>query len=211
MKTSSKLIKGELDKIFPHPKCPLNYEEDYELLLAVMLSAQTTDERVNEVTKKLFKYSLSDLAKLDLAALEKIIKPVGMGHRKASYVSQIAKRLVAETGGKVPNDRNYIENLPGVGHKTCNVVLSELFKVPALAVDTHVSRVSKRLDLASEDADVEEIENKLCAFFDEADWREVHIQLVLFGRHICKASKPLCADCPFKNSICKKSQDNLKS
>ena len=106
--------------------------------------------------------------------------------------------------GHVPHDRPYVENLSGVGHKTCNVVFSELFKEPSLAVDTHVTRVSKRLGLVSENDNVEEIEKKLCAYFDKDDWREVHVQLVLFGRHHCKAIKPLCEDCPFKNSECKK-------
>lgn len=202
MKTDT--IKPILDKLLPHPKCPLNYEKDYELLLAVMLSAQTTDERVNQVTDILFEYTLEDLAAMDLEKIEDIIKPVGMGKRKAQYVKSIAISLLKDRDGHVPHDRAYVENLSGVGHKTCNVVFSELFKEPSLAVDTHVTRVSKRLGLVSETDNVEEIEKKLCAYFDKDDWREVHVQLVLFGRHHCKAIKPLCEDCPFKNSECKK-------
>ncbi len=199
-------IKSELDKIIPKPKCPLDYELDYELLLAVMLSAQTTDERVNMVTKELFKYDLVELSKLDTSIIEKIIKPVGTQRRKAEYVKEIANRLILDYDGKVPCNREYIESLPGVGHKTCNVVLSELFDVPSLAVDTHVTRVSKVLGLADDEDDVLTIEKKLCGYFDERDWREVHVQLVLFGRHYCKAKKPLCDNCPFKNKQCKKTR-----
>lgn len=197
-------IKPTLDVLFPKPKCPLHYTHDYELLLAVMLSAQTTDERVNEVTKTLFEYNLEELARMDLQKIEDIIKPVGMGKRKAEYIKAIANSLTEDFGGKVPHDRDYVENLKGVGHKTCNVVFAELFEEPSLAVDTHVSRVSKRLGLSENNDDVIATEKKLCAYFEREDWREVHVQLVLFGRHRCKAIKPLCDDCPFKNKECKK-------
>lgn len=202
MKTNN--IKKELDKLIPNPRCPLNYTEDYELLLAVMLSAQSTDERVNQVTKELFKYDLRELSEMDTEIIEEMIKPVGTQRRKASYIKKIAHSLLRDYDGKVPHDRDYIESLPGVGHKTCNVVLAEIFKEPSLAVDTHVTRVSKRLGLASDDDDVLTIEKKLCDHFDRKDWREVHVQMVLFGRHICKAIKPLCEDCPFHNRECKK-------
>lgn len=199
-------IKKELDILFPNPKCPLNYEKDYELLLAVMLSAQTTDERVNIVTEELFKYSLEEMATMDLNKIENIIKSVGMGKRKSEYIKNIAIKLLNDFSGKVPHDRMYVESLPGVGHKTCNVVFAELFKEPSLAVDTHVARVSKRLGLVDEIDDVRKIETKLCQFFDKKDWREVHIQLVLFGRHHCTAKSPKCTNCPFIK-ICKKSRD----
>lgn len=202
----SREILDNLDVLIPNPKCPLNYSKDYELLIAVMLSAQTTDERVNMVTEKLFKYSLEDLAVVEANEIEEIIKPVGTQKRKAEYVQKIAQRLLDERDGHVPNDRAYIESLPGVGHKTCNVVLSELFGEPSLAVDTHVARVSKRLGLADEEDDVLTIENKLRKFFPREEWSKVHVQLVLFGRHTCKAMKPLCEECPFK-SICKKTRD----
>lgn len=202
----SREILDNLDVLIPNPKCPLNYSKDYELLIAVMLSAQTTDERVNMVTEKLFKYSLEELAVVEANEIEEIIKPVGTQKRKAEYVQKIAQRLLDDHDGHVPNDRSYIESLPGVGHKTCNVVLSELFGEPSLAVDTHVSRVSKRLGLADENDDVLTIENKLCKFFPREEWSKVHVQLVLFGRHTCKAMKPLCEACPFK-SICKKTRD----
>lgn len=202
----NKDVKKALDELIPHPKCPLNYEKDYELLLAVMLSAQTTDERVNEVTKELFKYSLEELSTMKEKKIEEIIKSVGMGKRKSHYIKQIANELLKKCDGSVPHDRTFVESLPGVGHKTCNVVFSELFDEPSLAVDTHVSRVSKRWGLAEQDDDVLTIENKLCSFFEEKDWREVHVQLVLFGRYYCTAKSPKCSNCPFEN-ICKKPRD----
>lgn len=199
-------ILDVLDEIFPNPKCPLNYTKDYELLIAVMLSAQTTDERVNMVTEELFKYDIKELSELDKSIIESIIKPVGTQKRKSEYIKEITSRLIEDYGGRVPYDRKYVESLPGVGHKTCNVVFSEIFKEPSLAVDTHVTRVSKRLNLAKEEDDVIKIEKKLCKFFPKDSWSKVHVQLVLFGRHRCKAKKPLCEDCPFKFKECKKPQ-----
>ncbi len=202
----SKEIIEKLDRLIPNPKCPLEYSKDYELLMAVMLSAQSTDDRVNSVTKELFKYDLNDLADLDPSTIEEIIKPVGTQKRKTEYIKKIASSLLKDHDGHVPNDRDYIENLPGVGHKTCNVVLSELYGVPSLAVDTHVTRVSKRLDLAEETDDVIEIERKLCEFFPRESWSKIHVQLVLFGRYTCKAKNPLCESCPFNTGICKKTR-----
>lgn len=197
-------ISKILDGYFKDPKCPLEYTKDYELLFAVMLSAQSTDERVNSVTKELFKYNLEEIDKLDRETIEDIIKPVGTQKRKSEYIKKIARKLLEEHGGKVPYDREYVESLPGIGHKTCNVVFSELFGEPSLAVDTHVTRVSKRLGLTDKDADVLKIEEDLCKFFPKESWSKTHVQLVLFGRHICKAVKPLCEECPFKDNGCKK-------
>lgn len=204
MTMNSKDILRELDNLIPEPKCPLNYDKDYELLLAVMLSAQSTDARVNMVSKELFKYDIYELANMDLEQIETIIKPVGTHHRKAQYVKNICKILIDECGGKVPYDRDFVESLPGIGHKTCNVVFSEIYGEDAIAVDTHVSRVSKRLGFVDEDADVLEIERKLMERFPKEVWSKLHIQLVLFGRHHCTAKKPLCQSCPFKNTQCKR-------
>ena len=126
-----------------------------KLLIAVVLSAQCTDKRVNMVTKDLFdKYNLEEISNLDIKEIENIIRSVGTYTRKAFYIKEIATSLIENHQGKVPNDRKYLESLPGVGHKTCNVVLSNIYNVPAIAVDTHVSRVSKRLGLAKETDDV---------------------------------------------------------
>ena len=193
----SKEIVAYLDKIIPEPKCELNYQKDYELLLAVMLSAQTTDKRVNMVTKILFdKYPcLEDLRDADVEDIMMIIKPIGTFKKKAMNVKEISKRLLEEQSGIVPNDRTFLESLSGVGRKTTNVVLSNLYNEPYLAVDTHVARISKRLGIAEEKDDVREIEEKLYEFFKEESKSRLHHQLVLFGRYYCKAVKPECASC----------------
>ena len=197
-------IINYLDKLFPNPKCELEYEKDYELLIAVMLSAQTTDKRVNMVTRVLFKKydSLDKLSNADINDIIEIIKPIGTFNKKANNIISIAKSLVNDKKGIVPNDRQYLESLNGVGRKTTNVVLSNLYNVPCIAVDTHVSRVSKRLGIANTNDDVLTIEKKLNKKFPENVLARLHHQLVLFGRYHCKAKKPLCENCELKN-ICK--------
>ena len=148
------------------------------------------------VTNKLFaKYDIYTLVDADINDIEDIIRPVGTFKRKAYYIKEIAKKLVQDFEGKVPNNRKYLESLPGVGRKTCNVVLSNIYDVPAIAVDTHVSRVSKRLHLAKMDDEVDVIEKKLMRKFPKEKWSRMHHQLVLFGRYICKAKSPNCAEC----------------
>lgn len=193
-----------LDSIIPNPKCELNYQKDYELLLAVMLSAQTTDKRVNMVTAILFKKypSLESLANADIEDIIQIIKPIGTYHKKASNIKEISKQLLEKQNGIVPNDRQFLETLPGVGRKTTNVVLSNLFNVACIAVDTHVARVSIRLGLAKKGDDVLTIERKLNRKFPKEKLARLHHQLVLFGRYYCKAQKPICENCALKN-ICK--------
>lgn len=193
-----------LDSLFPNPRCELNYNKDYELLISVMLSAQTTDKRVNEVTSILYKKydTLEKLASADLGDIKNIIRPIGTFNKKGENVKKIAKKLLEETSGKVVNDRVYLETLPGVGRKTVNVVLANLYNEPLIAVDTHVSRVSKRLGLAKESDDVLTIEKKLNRRFSKKVLVRLHHQLVLFGRYYCKAQKPLCENCKLKD-ICK--------
>ena len=195
-----------LDELFPNPRCELNYNKDYELLIAVMLSAQTTDKRVNMVTDILFKRydSLEKLASSDINDIINIIRPIGTFNKKASNIISISKSLLEDKNGIVPKDRKYLESLSGVGRKTTNVVLSNLYNVPCIAVDTHVSRVSKRLGIAKKNDDVLVIEKKLNKFFPKEKLNRLHHQLVLFGRYYCKAQKPNCINCKLKN-ICKKS------
>ena len=204
MTGSMKMIENYLDELFPNPRCELNYTKDYELLLATMLSAQTTDKRVNEVTKILFKKynTLKALSQADINDVQNIIRPIGTYHKKAQNLIEIAKRLEKDYGGKLPNNREYLETLPGVGRKTANVVLSNIFNVPCIAVDTHVSRVSKRLNLAKEKDDVLAIEKKLTKKFKKEDLCKRHHQLVLFGRYHCLARNPKCENCHLKE-ICK--------
>lgn len=195
-----------LDLLIPNPKCELNYTHDYELLIAVMFSAQTTDKRVNEVTKLLFeKYpTIEELATADFTDVQNIIRPIGTFHKKTSNCIMICQRLLEDYAGKVPNDREYLESLPGVGRKTTNVVLSILYNIPCIAVDTHVARVSKRLGFASKNDDVLKIEKKLMRKFDKNRLNKLHHQLVLFGRYYCTARNPKCNDCLLKE-MCKKS------
>ena len=201
MKKSS--IDLYLDELFPNPKCELNYNNDYELLIAIVLSAQSTDKRVNTVTPIIFsKYnSLKTLKKARLKDLESIIRPVGSFRRKASYIKNIATILDETYNGVVPKDREVLTTLPGVGRKTANVFLSEFYNIPCIAVDTHVERVSKRLKIASKNDNVLKIEKKLEKYFEKEDWAKRHLQLVLFGRYFCKAIKPMCSTCKLKE-IC---------
>ena len=208
-KDKKELISTNLDKMFPSPKCELTYNKDYELLIKVMLSAQTTDKRVNEVTKDLFmKYdTLEKLNELSIEQIENTIKSIGMYKQKSKHFKEITSELI-KLGGKVPNDRETLEKLSGIGRKTTNVVLSELYNEPAIAVDTHVFRVSKRLNITKENDDVLTTEKKLMKFFKKEEWAKTHKQLVLFGRYKCKAKNPDCENCPFTN-ICK--YNNLKN
>ena len=201
MKKSS--IDLYLDELFPNPECELNYSNDYELLIAIVLSAQSTDKRVNTVTPIIFsKYnSLKTLKKARLKDLESIIRPVGSFRRKASYIKNIATILDETYNGVVPKDREVLTTLPGVGRKTANVFLSEFYNIPCIAVDTHVERVSKRLKIASKNDNVLKIEKKLEKYFEKKDWAKRHLQLVLFGRYFCKAIKPMCSTCKLKE-IC---------
>ncbi len=207
-KDKIELVSSELDEMFPAARCELNYNRDYELLLAVMLSAQTTDKRVNLVTGPLFRNynSLEKLDKLSISEIEEAIKSIGMYKQKTKHFKEIVSEIKQK--GFVPNDREYLMTLPGVGRKTINVVLSNLFDEPAIAVDTHVDRVSKRLGFAKESDSVLEVENKLMKAFPKNRWTRLHHQMVLFGRYKCKAIKPECNGCPFFE-ICKEKHKNL--
>lgn len=203
------LIENYLDEIIPNPKCELNYNKDYELLIAIMLSAQTTDKRVNEVTKILFKKydTLEKLKNSDLSDLKKIVRCLGSFNKKALYIKEISRIIVDDYNGIMPKERKDLEKMPGVGRKTVNVLFGELEIEPNIAVDTHVTRVSKRLGLAKENDDVLKIEMKLRRKFKRDTWNKRHKQLVLFGRYYCKAIKPECDNCKLKE-ICKKSKLN---
>ena len=200
MKT--KIIKDYLNKLIPDARCELNYSKDYELLIATMLSAQTTDKKVNMVTEKLFKEynTIEKLALANIDDVKKIIRPIGTYNKKAKNIISIATKI--KEHGCMPNDREFLENLDGVGRKTTNVVLSNIYNEPLIAVDTHVSRVSKRLGLASETDSPDQIEVKLNKKFAKKDLVRLHHQLVLFGRYYCKAQSPLCEPCELK-TICK--------
>ena len=208
MKMNRDFIIESLDKLIPNPKCELIYNKDYELLIATMLSAQSTDKRVNEVSSILFsKYDIFALKTADIHKIESIIKPVGTWRKKAQFIKSIATCLVDNYNGSVPCDRKFLESIDGVGRKTANVVLSNLYNIPNFAVDTHVIRVSKILFLAKEKDDVLKIEKKLCKYFNKESWNRINDQMILFGRYICKAKNPDCQICPFKG-FCKKTKAN---
>ena len=195
----------KLDLMIPDARCELDYNKDYELLIATVLSAQCTDKRDNEVTKVLFSlYDIYGLANAEKKDIERIIRSCGSFTKKSGYIIEIAKSLITNYNGVVPNDRDYLESLPGVGRKTANVVLSNLFDVPAIAVDTHVERVSKRLKIARKLDSVLVVEKKLQKMIPIDLWSRSHHQLVLFGRYICKARGPLCDKCAFYNDCTSK-------
>ena len=200
-----------LDLILPNPRCELNYTKDYELLISVMLSAQTTDKMVNNVTSILYrKYDTIDkLSTANISDIKSIIKPLGNYNKKASNIIEITSRLIHDTNGVVINDRVYLESLPGVGRKTTNVVLANLYNENVIAVDTHVARVSKRLGIARDSDDVLVIEKKLNKMFSKDSLGRLHHQLVLFGRYYCKAKKPECTSCKLCE-LCKYYKKNNK-
>lgn len=199
---NKELIENELDRLFEDPVCELNYHHDYELLLSVMLSAQTTDKSVNIATKDLYsKYdTLDKLDKLSEEEISSYIKRIGFHRVKSKNFKSIVSKI--KEIGYVPNDREYLEKLPGVGRKTASVVLGHLYNTPEFAVDTHVYRVSKRLRITTKNDDVLKTEKKLKKYFDKQNWNKINSQLVLFGRYYCTSKNPKCDNCNLK-SICK--------
>ena len=199
------LIYNYLYTLFPDAKCELNYNQDYEFLIAVMLSAQTTDKAVNKVTAILFnKYKdLKSLQKASVLEIESIIKAIGLYKNKAKNFKEIVDILIEKFDSKVPQDKNALITLPGVGIKTAGVVRAELFNIPEFPVDTHVARVSKRLGLVKEEDDVSIIERKLKKITPLQTQIKAHHLFIHFGRYFCTAKKPNCQNCKLKD-ICKK-------
>ncbi|NLZ74946.1 MAG: endonuclease III [Erysipelotrichia bacterium] len=196
---NSETIYKRLLELFPNASCELNYKNDYQLIVAVVLSAQTTDIAVNKVTDVLFKKypNVYSLAIANTKDVEKIIKPIGLYKNKTKNIINLSKAIVEQFAGVVPNTYKELITLDGVGRKTANVVLSELFNVPAIAIDTHVNRVSKRLGLVKKDASIIEVERKLQETFKKEYWSKLHHLLIHFGRYKCLARNPKCENCPF--------------
>ncbi|MGI1660560.1 MAG: endonuclease III [Desulfitobacterium sp.] len=186
-----------LEKTYPDAHCELNFSSPFELLIATMLSAQATDKKVNQVTEKLFlKYKTpEDFLTLTLSAMEDAIKELGLYHNKAKNILSTCRILVEDYGSEVPDEMDALTQLPGVGRKTANVVLSNAFNVPALAVDTHVLRVSNRLGLAS-GTNPDMIEKQLKSLIPRSQWSQAHHWLIWHGRRICAARNPKCQVCP---------------
>lgn len=196
----NKEIYDILDYYIPNPKCELDYNSPFELLIATILSAQCTDKRVNIVTKELFKkYDINSLASASKKDIEDIIRSCGSYSKKSEYIITVSKRLLIDYNGIVPNDRKYLESLPGVGRKTTNVVLKNIYNEPSIPVDTHVERVSKRLGFAGINDSVRIIEKKLMKKIPKDKWNRVSEQILLFGRYYCTSKNPKCLDCKFKN------------
>lgn len=196
-------IENYFNLILPDAKCALNYEKDYEFLIAVMLSAQTTDNAVNKVTSILFtKYNtLEKLNNASFAEIFEIIKGLGLAKTKANNIKNITKDLLNNYSGKVPNNKKDLIMLSGVGNKTANVVLIELFKDPQFPVDTHVARIAKRLSIAKQNDDVSTVEEKLKKYFKKEKWIKLHHQFIWFGRTVCSARNPKCSSCKL-NEFC---------
>jgi endonuclease-3 len=187
-----------MNEMFPHAKVELNYANTFELLVAVVLSAQTTDVSVNKVTPALFHAypTPQTLKNAPLPMIENIIRSIGLYRNKAKNIKELARVIDEDYQGIIPSDRASLESLPGVGRKTTNVVLSNAFHIPAFAVDTHVARISVRLGLAKKGDSVLDIEKKLMKTFPETEWLRLHHQMIFFGRYHCLAKQPKCYQCP---------------
>ena len=192
-------IKQKLEELFPNAGCELNYSNIYELSVAVILSAQTTDKSVNLVTPLLFtKYpTINDLAIAKAEDVQQIIRQIGLFVRKSQLIIGFATTVVEEYQGIVPDTIEELIKIPGIGRKTANVIVSEGYKKPGFAVDVHVSRVTKRLGLVDDSFDAVKIEYALKELFKEEDWHQMHHLLIFMGRYMCKSQKPLCEECPF--------------
>jgi endonuclease-3 len=204
-------ILSYLDQQYPNAGCELWYRKDYELLIAVVLSAQTTDQAVNQVTPVLFKRfpSLAALANANIKQIEEIIQTIGLFRTKAKHIHQLARILIEHHQGRVPSDKAALTSLPGVGNKTANVVRAEIFKIPEIAVDTHVHRLARRLGFTRSNDDVEVTEAKLRKAIPESRYIQLHHQLIHFGRYACKAKKPMCQTCGLL-AYCKEPHKNLE-
>lgn len=197
-------ILNEFDRMFPHAQCELIHSNELELLIAVMLSAQTTDASVNKLTNHLFQkyHSVYDYANASIEQLESDLHSIGLYRNKAKNIKAMCQKLIEDFSGQVPCDHEMLQSLPGVGRKTANVVMSEAFAVPSLAVDTHVERISKRLGFALKKDSVLTVEKKLMKQLPKERWIKTHHQMIFFGRYHCKSLNPQCSKCQLID-ICK--------
>lgn len=190
-----------METMFPDARCELNYATTFQLAISVILSAQTTDISVNAITPELFN-RYPDAEKMSQATqedIESLIRKIGLFRNKARYILAFAKELEKNFGGEVPSDRTQLTKLPGIGSKTANVIQAVGFAIPALAVDTHVDRVSHRLGLVDKHANVEQTEATLKKMIPMDRWIKAHHSILFFGRYHCKAQKPACDICPLSN------------
>ncbi len=211
MAIKKELFISGLDRMIANPKCELKYDTPFQLLVAVILSAQCTDKRVNAVTAELFKTHSKpeDFVKILQEELEQKIHACGFFHNKAKAIKDASAKILQDFGGQVPSDFGQLLSLPGVGRKTANVMLAEAFGQDAFAVDTHVLRVSNRMGFVKTD-NPDRCEEKLKQIFPKKMWSRLHYQMVLFGRYTCKAIKPDCENCAL-NANCPSCRIGLKS
>ena len=200
-----------MGEMFPDAHCELNHSNPFELVIAVALSAQCTDVLVNKVTQNLFqKYKTpEDYLSVPIEELENDIRSIGLYRNKAKNIQKLSRMLIDEYDRQVPRDRDELTKLPGVGRKTANVVVSVAFGVPAIAVDTHVERVSKRLGICRWKDNVLEVEKTLMTKVPMDEWSVTHHRLIFFGRYHCKAQSPKCETCPLLD-LCREGKKRLK-
>ena len=194
------IVKKLLNKKYPQTPIPLDHKDNFSLLIAVLLSAQCTDERVNQITPKLFAKASTpeSMNKLTRDQIYKIIKPCGLGPQKSKAIKNLSNILVNEFNSKIPNNFNDLESLPGVGHKTASVVMSQGFGIPAFAVDTHIHRLAQRWGLTN-GKNVKKTEEDLKKLFPESSWNKLHLQIIFWGREYCQARECYGIKC----DICK--------
>ena len=184
----AKIILKELKKLYPSPPIPLDHTNAFTLLVAVVLSAQSTDKKVNELTKKLFKIADTPekMVELGLPKIYEYIKELGLSNQKSKNIYHLSKLIIKKFNSKVPNTFEELESLPGVGHKTASVVMSQVFKIPSFPVDTHIHRLSQRWGLSNGDS-VVQTEKDLKKIFPVNDWNTLHLQIIFYGREYCTA------------------------
>lgn len=204
-------VLDEMDRMFPEAECELRHSNPFELLIAVLLSAQTTDVLVNKVTNELFKKykSPEDYLAVPVEELQDDIRTIGLFRNKAKNIQGLCQMLLEEYDGVIPEDRDELTKFPGVGRKTANVVASVAFGIPAIAVDTHVERVSKRLGICRWKDSVLQVEKTLKRRIPQEHWSQAHHQLIFFGRYHCKAQSPNCESCPLLD-LCREGKKRMR-
>ncbi|SDZ04026.1 endonuclease III [Bacillus sp. 166amftsu] len=210
-KTQIRYCLDTMAEMYPEAHCELNYDNPFELVIAVALSAQCTDVLVNKVTKSLFqKYKTpQDYLNVSLEELQQDIRSIGLYRNKAKNIQKLCRMLLEDYNGEVPQDRDELTKLPGVGRKTANVVVSVAFDIPAIAVDTHVERVSKRLAICRWKDSVLEVEKTLMKKVPMEEWGVTHHRMIFFGRYHCKAQRPQCEVCPLLE-VCREGKKRTK-
>lgn len=210
-KTQIRFCLDKMGEMFPDAHCELNHSNPFELVIAVSLSAQCTDALVNKVTKDLFKKykTPEDYLQVPLEELQSDIRSIGLFRNKAKNIQSLCRMVLDEYGGEIPMTRDELTRLPGVGRKTANVVMSVAYNIPAIAVDTHVERVSKRLAICRWKDSVLEVEKTLMRKVPKEEWSVTHHRLIFFGRYHCKAQNPQCPTCPILD-VCREGQKRMK-